>query len=74
MTKLIPDDKTLQDAYRRVFIAQRIRAAREAAEQEAKAAAEKLEMPGNIAERLRQALEADPGRSWDRALPRLVEE
>jgi hypothetical protein len=71
--KVVPDDETLEDAYRRTLVQQQLKekseALREQAEQDAKAA----DVPADLKERVRKAMNGDPCLSWDLAVVALLD-
>lgn len=66
--KVVPDSETLAEAYRRAVKLEHMRQRTEELEAEAQEFADATEVPADLTERVRQEIEADPTRSWDRAL------
>jgi hypothetical protein len=66
--KVVPDDQTLEDAYRRTLVQQQLEEESEALRAQAEWKAEAADVPADLAERIREVMADDPYLSWDRAL------
>ena len=71
--KVIPDEETLKQAYRRVAAVRRYQKIVDRAGKEIETYAKGLKLPGNLCKRLAKMLSEDPALPWDEALARLVE-
>jgi DNA topoisomerase VI subunit B len=72
VTKVIPDTATLEQAYRRAAGLKRCQAILERAVAEIGAYADNVEVPEDLAERVREQLAHAPGQAWDDAIEWLV--
>lgn len=72
--KLIPDDATLVDAYRRAVYVSTLNAELDACHETALAAAAAATVPDGLRSAVRDAIDDDPTQPWDLALASLVEE
>ena len=66
--KVVPDDETLEDAYRRTLVQQQLEEEAEALREQAEWAANEADVPADLAERVRKVMDDDPCLSWDQAL------
>ena len=71
--KVIPDQKILEQAYRRAAAVRRYQKIVDRAGKEIETYAKGLKLPGNLCKRLAKMLSEDPALPWDEALARLVE-
>ena len=68
VTKVIPDKKTLRDAWRRARVLAKVKAAIVQIRTEP----ETEPMPADLGKRLRTLLDDEPALSWDQALVRIA--
>jgi hypothetical protein len=74
VAKVIPGEETLREAYERAAVRARVnRRVREIVEEEFDEAPE-VEVPDGLQGRVREALDEEPGRTWDGVITALVEE
>ena len=66
--KVVPDQATLEDAYRRTVAIEYLNNRAKEFTDEALAAAERAPVPDDLAEAVRAALAADRSRTWDEAI------
>jgi len=71
--KVIPDEETLEQAYRRAAAVRRYQEIVDGADDEISTYAEGLKLPGDLHEQLAEMLGEDPALPWDEALAELVE-
>jgi hypothetical protein len=64
--KVVPDDETMEDAWRRGLVQRQLE--EEALREQAEWAANEADVPADLAERVRKVMSDDPRLSWDRAL------
>ncbi len=72
--KVIPNKKTLEQAYRRAAAVRRYQESLDSAEEEISTYAEGLKLPGDLRKQLAKMLSEDPALPWDKALAQLVED
>jgi hypothetical protein len=66
--KVVPDDETMEDAWRRGLVQRQLEEEAEALREQAEWAANEADVPADLAERVRKVMSDDPRLSWDRAL------
>jgi len=74
INKVIPDDDTLDAAYRRAVERIQINKAIEEATEDAREEAENVDVPENLRSTIEDALAEDPVIPWDIAISRIVED
>ena len=70
--KIIPDDSTLERAYRRTWSLQRYQEAIDEATEEIRRDGVTVEVPTDLRAKLNKLLEEEPSRSWDGALQEIL--
>jgi hypothetical protein len=70
--KLIPDDATLADAYRRAILVHTINTKIEEAREAAEEVAEQASVPKNLLRQVRRLLKEDPTMAWDAAVAEIA--
>ncbi len=70
--KVIPDDATLESAYRRALSIQQYREAVDEATQEIQVRIAAVEIPENLRAHLKQRMKSHPSQPWDEALEQIL--
>jgi hypothetical protein len=66
--KVVPDDETLEEAYRRTLVQQQLAEESEALREQAEWAANEADVPADLAKLVREVMSSDPCLPWDKAL------
>ena len=72
VVKVVPDDATLESAYRRALSIQQYREAVDEAAQEIQGRVAAVEIPESLRADLKERMKSDPSQPWDEALQQIL--